>query len=73
MTDNGSTGTESTGDEAQAGTGTPSGGPAQAGTQTTDEVTLLRSRAAGLDAKVTEMAKATQRAEQTAEIGRAHV
>lgn len=36
------------------------------GTQTPDEVTTLRSRNAGLDAKVTELTKARQAAEQAA-------
>lgn len=66
MTDNGSTGTDSMGEAAQGASGTPQGGPATTGTQTPDEVTLLRSRAAGLDAKVSELTKAQKAADQRA-------
>lgn len=63
MTDG--TGTPEGGDEAQ-GTGATQGGAAETGTRTPDEVTLLRSRAAGLDAKVTELSKAQRAAEARA-------
>lgn len=54
-------GTTAEATEAQSTEATPA-----AGTQTPDEVTTLRSRNAGLDAKVTELTKARKAAEEAA-------